>query len=451
MHEKLLRNTAQFIAENHLLCKENKPVLVGLSGGPDSVALLSVLLKLGYNCIAAHVNFHLRSEESNREEQFVRKLANDLQTPIHIIDFQTFEYAKKEGISIEMAARKLRYGWFEKLAVQTSAQAIAVGHHLDDNLETILLNLIRGTGLRGLTGMPVRNGLIVRPFLGSSRTEILNYLQSEQLDYVTDSSNASTEIMRNKIRHEVLPLLESMNPAFREKLSETRHYLSQSDNLIANFIEKWKTKGYLVQGDQIKLDISRIESFPEPELLLFELLSPFGFNSAQITDARGLLQSHSGKMLVSETYTLLKDRDFIILSPNSNTNKTESWLIQPNEVPQNPAGLKINIFERYSGFEFSRDKKLIHLDADKLSFPLILKRAKPGDYFYPQGMKMQKKKLSDFLINAKLSRFEKENIYILESDGQIVWLVGHRIDERFCIRPETSKIAELSIKHEHYE
>jgi tRNA(Ile)-lysidine synthase len=446
MQGKLIRNTAGFIAKHQLLNPGNTPVLVGLSGGPDSVALLSVLQKLGYNCIAAHANFHLRSEESDRDEAFVRKICGKLSLQLHTIDFQTVEFAKNAGVSIEMAARKLRYEWFEKLAVETNAQAIAVGHHLDDNLETILLNLIRGTGLRGLTGMPVRNGIIVRPFLGSSRTEILDYLQSEQLDFVTDSSNVSTEIMRNKIRHEVLPLFEIMNPAFREKLSETRHYLSQSDRLIANCIEKWKTKGYLVQGDQIKLDISRIESFPEPELLLFELLSPFGFNSAQITDAQGLLQSNSGKMLVSETHTLLKDRDFIILSPNSNTDKAASWLIQPNEVPQNPAGLKINIFERYSGFEFSRDNKLIHLDADKLSFPLILRRAKPGDYFHPQGMKMQKKKLSDYMTDIKLSRLEKDDIWILGSEGNIVWLVGYRIDERFCISSETSRIAEISIK-----
>ncbi len=447
MHRKLLRNTADFIATHQLLRCGNTPVLIGLSGGPDSVALLSVMQKLGYNCIAAHVNFQLRSEESDRDEQFVRSICKDLQIQLYTIDFETVEYAKNAGISIEMAARKLRYEWFEKLALETNAQAIAVGHHLDDNLETIFLNLIRGTGLRGLTGMPVRNGKVIRPFLGSSRTDILDYIHAEKLGFVTDSTNASTDLMRNKIRHEVLPLFESMNPAFREKLSETRHYLSQSDRLIADCIENWKSTGYMVQGSEIRLNIGRIEVFPEPELLLFELLSPLGFNRTQIADALGLLKSNSGKLLISETHTLLKDREFFIIRPNHNIDKTAIWLIHPNQISTNPLYLKISIFEKYSGFEFSKQKELIHVDADKLTFPLILRKAKSGDFFHPQGMNMQKKKISDFLTDIKLSRMEKDDIWILESGGKIVWLVGYRIDERFCISSETCVIAEIAIKN----
>lgn len=446
MPGKLLKNTADFIARNNLLSPGNSPVIVGLSGGPDSVALLSALQKLGYNCIAAHANFHLRSEESDRDELFVRSLCKELQIELHTIDFQTVEFSKKEGISIEMAARKLRYEWFEKLAVDTGAQAIAVGHHLDDNLETVLLNLIRGTGLRGLTGMPLRNGKVIRPFLGSSRSEIMQFIEEEKLNFVTDSTNASTDIMRNKIRHEVLPMLESINPAFRNKLSETRNHLSQTSNLIANFIENWKSTGYFNNGNEIKLDISRISAFPEPGLLLFELLSPLGFNSAQISDVTGMLQKNAGRKVLSESHVLLKDRDYLIIKSGRDENNADTWQVLPNQISDNPPELKISLFDKHANFEFSKSKKLIHLDAEKLLFPLILRRTKPGDFFFPQGMKMQKKKLSDFLIDAKLSLFEKENLWILESEGQIAWVIGYRIDERFRVTTDTKKIAEITIK-----
>lgn len=446
MPGKLLKNTADFIARNNLLSPGNSPVIVGLSGGPDSVALLSALQKLGYKCIAAHANFHLRSEESDRDELFVRSLCKELQIELHTIDFQTVEFSKKEGISIEMAARKLRYEWFEKLAADTGAQAIAVGHHLDDNLETVLLNLIRGTGLRGLTGMPLRNGKVIRPFLGSSRSEIMQFIEEEKLNFVTDSTNASTDIMRNKIRHEVLPLLESINPAFRNKLSETRNHLSQTSNLIANFIENWKSTGYFNNGNEIKLDISRISAFPEPGLLLFELLSPLGFNSAQISDVTGMLQKNAGRKVLSESHVLLKDRDYLIIKSGRDENNADTWQVLPNQISDNPPELKISLFDKHANFEFSKSKKLIHLDAEKLLFPLILRRTKPGDFFFPQGMKMQKKKLSDFLIDAKLSLFEKENLWILESEGQIAWVIGYRIDERFRVTTDTKKIAEITIK-----
>jgi len=448
MQEKLLRNTAGFIARNNLLSRNNQPVIVGLSGGPDSVALLSVLIKLGYRCIAAHVNFHLRGAESNNDEMFVRSLADKLQIPLHTIDFKTNEYAKNEGISIEMAARTLRYDWFGNLAQITDAQAIAVGHHLDDNLETMLLNLIRGTGLRGLTGMPVRNGKIVRPFLGTSRSDIRDYLDSEKINFVTDSSNTSSEIVRNKIRHEVLPLLESINPAFREKLTETRNYLSQSDRLIASVIDSWKSNAntYSVHNNEIKLDIDHILAFREPELLLFELLSPMGFNSSQIADTVSMLKNIAGKRVISETHILLKDRKHLIIRPKTDDTYAEIHYIESDQNTDNPLNLKISTFNHYAGFIYSTQKHKVHLDAGKIAFPLLLRKVKPGDYFYPLGMKMQKKKLSDYLTETKLSRFEKDDIRVLESDGKIVWVVGHRIDERFCISTETTKVAELVIR-----
>lgn len=420
---------------------------MGVSGGKDSVSLLDVLIKGGFQCVVAHCNFHLRSEESMRDEVFVRTLSSHYNIPYYKIDFETLKHADSQNISIEMAARDLRYEWFEKLRQKLNAQAIAVGHHADDNVETMLLNLIRGTGLKGLTGMQLRNGYIVRPFLSSSRSEIKDYVQFYGLKSVEDSTNLSTDILRNKIRHQLIPLMEEINPAFRRNISETRKYLSDAYGLMQREAERVKKEITKLNDTELIISIPKLQQIPEKDTLLFELLSPKGFNSDQIGGISAAIDSPvTGRMFESGTQKLVVDRDRILVRPITENNFETLEISEFETGIIFPVNLSFRIFEKDDSVEIPRTKDRIFLDAGKITFPLQLRKWKHSDFFYPLGMKMKKKKISDYLIDEKIDRLSKEIVLVLLSDNNIAWVVGHRIDERYKVIPETRRILEIRLQ-----
>lgn len=438
----MLSKVHSFIEKNQLLAPD-APVLVGVSGGVDSVVLLHVLLSLGYKCVVAHCNFHLRGEESNRDELFVRELSEKYKLPFYKIDFDTVAYACGKSISIEMAARDLRYEWFDKLRLQHIAQAVAVAHHADDDIETLLMNLIRGTGLKGLTGISSRNGNVVRPLLCLSRSEIECYATDNGLESVLDSTNASSDYQRNKIRNEVLPLLEEINPSVRSTLYSSLHRFEESYQIYLQSIDdiaKWLVND---DGDAVKIDIAGLKSLAGMiDTVLFELLKGYGFNSSLAQQIVLSLDADSGRVFYSETHQLLKDRDKLIITKRKSIEPDVVSVQKGKSGISYPFKMNFKVFEKPVGFEVSRSKTCIHVDADKIEYPLVLRHWKPGDAFYPYGMK-GKKKLSDFFVDSKLNRIEKDNCWLLISGNEIIWVIGYRTDDRFKVDERTKKILEI--------
>ena len=439
-----MQQKVQTYIQKHQLLTSNKPVIVGVSGGTDSVVLLHLLISLEYNCIIAHCNFHLRTEESDRDETFVRNLASFYKLPFYCVDFQTTTHAKELGISIEMAARELRYNWFAELLEKHNAQAIAVAHHADDSIETLLLNLVRGTGLRGMTGIAPRNKNVVRPLLCCMRSELENYLVKHGLEHVEDSTNALSDYKRNKIRNEVIPLLEEINPSIKQTLHTSIDYFNgtlaiyqQAISTILNqIVEK---SDYIV-----KMNINVINEQVHIPTIMYELLYPYGFHPATIEQVTEHLNAESGKVFYSETHRLIKDRNFLIISEKGIIIDSEYFISHTETILNIPFTLRINRFSINSDFKPSKDANSIHIDASLVSFPLQIRRWREGDFFYPFGMK-QRKKVSDFFIDNKLSLIEKEQVWLLVSDNEIVWIVGLRMDNRFRVTEKTNEVIEFCI------
>jgi len=429
--------------QKHQLLDHKKAIIVGVSGGTDSVALLHILVSLGYDCVIAHCNFHLRMEESDRDEEFVRELGKQLNVPFYHVDFKTTEYASREGISIEMAARDLRYNWFHELLKELDAQAIAVAHHADDSIETMLMNLVRGTGLRGLTGIQPRNKKVVRPLLCCTRLELENYLIEEGLDHVEDSSNASTDYQRNKFRNEIIPLLEEVNPSARQTLYDSLLRFEGNLAIYQQAIDRIKEQIIYKTGGVIRFNIELIKQQVHIPTIMYELLQPYGFSPALIEQVTQNLDAESGKIFYSDNYRLLKDRKYLLLSAREET-ATDSYLIQENDTElTEPIKLTLRKMTVVPGFKVSKEKGCVHLDAALLHFPLQLRHWREGDYFFPFGMK-QRQKVSDFFINNKLSMLEKEHSWLLVSGEDIVWIVGQRMDNRFRLTDATKEAVEVN-------
>ncbi|MCE5330953.1 MAG: tRNA lysidine(34) synthetase TilS [Bacteroidales bacterium] len=433
----------QSYIEKQQLLSPGASLIVGVSGGADSVALLHILHSLGYNCIIAHCNFKLRKDESDRDEIFVRTLADEMKIPAHFIDFKTTEYAVAQKISIEMAARELRYAWFEELRLQYDATAIAVAHHADDSIETLLMNLIRGTGLRGMTGIPPRNGKVVRPLLCCSREEILAYLMKYDLAFVEDSTNASSDYTRNKFRNEVLPLLEEINPSVRRVLYET---IQRFEGIQAVFQQALTDSSLQIVENSpkgFKIDIGKLKLQADVPTVLYELISPYGFHPDQILSIVKHLDSEPGKLFYSDSHCLIKDRKYLIINTKSEVNSHEYRIDENNLEIFEPVHLQIKLFERNSDFVISRETDRIHIDADKIQFPLTLRHWNEGDSFVPFGMQ-GRKKVSDFFIDIKLNLNEKNQALLLLSGNDIVWILGYRTDNRFKVSDKTKRVLEIT-------
>ena len=439
-----MQQKVQSYIERQQLLTPKATVIVGVSGGTDSVVLLHILHALGYECVVAHCNFHLRMEESNRDEAFVRALSKTMKLPFYNIDFDTVSYADKHGISIEMAARDLRYEWFHDLLKKLDAEAIAVAHHADDSIETMLMNLVRGTGLRGLSGIRPRNKKVIRPLLCCNRQELENYLIRYDLEHVEDSTNASVDYQRNKFRNEVLPLLEEINPSLRQTLYESQKRFEGTTAIYAQAIDTIREKIAETADGLRKLNIDIIKQQVHIPTVMYEILHPYGFSGATIEQVTENLDAESGKTFYSDTHRLIKDRKYLIISPKDDDKVDEYYITQPDAVIDQPFVLQLKTLKLTPDFSISRSAKRVHIDASKLAFPLQLRRWREGDVFYPFGMK-QRKKVSDFFIDNKLSLLEKEQSWLLVSGNDIVWIVGQRLDDRFRITAETTEVVELSI------
>lgn len=412
----------QYIDNEKLISFRDK-VLVALSGGADSVALLRLLLSFGYTCEVAHCNFHLRGEESDRDEAFVRELCRKLNTKLHITHFSTTAYASEKRISIEMAARELRYEWFARVKEESGAAVVAVAHHKDDSVETLLLNLIRGTGINGLLGIRPRNGDVIRPLLCVNRGEIIDYLRRIGQDYVTDSTNLQDEYTRNKIRLNLLPLMQEINPSVKESLIDTSNYLNDAARIYAKGIEEGKARVLTEKG----ICISALLNEPAPSALLFEIIHPLGFNSAQGKDILASLTGQPGKQFASKGWRLIKDREWLLIEKERTTDEsTPPFRLEKESLDYTP------------DFVILRDKETACFDADKLNEELTIRRWQAGDVFVPFGMK-GKKLVSDYLTDRKFSISRKEQQWVLCCGERIAWLIGERTDNRFRLDVESRK------------
>lgn len=441
----MLNKVADFIGKHQLLSHDGLH-LVALSGGADSVALLLILRRLGYRIEAAHCNFHLRGEESDRDEDFVKSLCKKLEIPLHVIHFDTEEYASIHQVSIEMAARDLRYGYFRQLCQDLGAASVCVAHHRDDAVETLLMNLLRGSGIHGLTGIRPKNGLIVRPLLCVSREEIEDYLHSIGQDYVTDSTNLVDDVVRNKIRLRVLPLLREINPKAAENIFNTSRYLFEAERIINQSIDNQKVR--LIQGNPDSflqtVSIPQLLRLPSPEIFLYEWLAPYGFNTTQTEQISSQLTGESGREFLTSTHTLVIDRETLILVPLQPPMKTikipEEGRYRYNEEICFDVSLTNEI-------SISKSDDCITLDAATVHFPLTVRPVQTGDRFCPFGMEGHRL-VSDFLTDCKQSLIDKRRqLVVTDRDGQIIWVVGLRSDNRFKVTEKTLEIIRLTISN----
>lgn len=427
----------QYIIQHQLLSGE-KPVVVGISGGADSVALLHILVSLGYKCIAAHCNFNLRGDESFRDEQFTIDFTQRLQVPLCKISFETNKYAQENRLSVEMAARELRYRWFEELLNTYDADAIAVAHHRDDSVETLLINLTRGSGLTGLTGIKPKNGNVVRPLLCVSREDIYTYIEKNGLEYVTDSSNSSDIYTRNFIRLKVIPLLEEINPSVKASLARTANHLYDASLIYNHSIEE--ARRVIIQSN--RLSISALLSFPAPATILYEMLKPYGFSRTVCESIFTVLEKDSGKIFYSSTHRLLKDRSDLLIDVLSGEDNRAYLINLEDDNVDLPVELKPEIVVIKEDYQIEKDRKFAYFDFDKLSFPLVLRHWQEGDWFVPFGMK-GKKKISDYFSDKKFSLFDKEKTWLLCSGQDVIWIVGERTDNRYRIEKTTKRVLKL--------
>lgn len=428
----MIHKVERYIAEHNLLQQKGK-VLVALSGGADSVALLIALRKLGYDCEAIHCNFHLRDEESNRDERFVKDLCERLGTTLHTVHFNTAEYAKSKGISIEMAAREQRYAVFEEYRVQTGAQAIAVAHHRDDSAETLLLNLTRGTGIRGMRGIQPKNGYIVRPLLCVGRDEILDYLKWRGEVYVTDSTNLTNDYTRNKIRNEIVPLLREINPSILESLAATARNISEAEKIYRRAVDEAAER---VKNGNV-IDIQLLKREASPTALLHEILSPYGFNSPLVASIAASLDGNSGKIFCSGSHIVIKERSSLIIAKRTE-NTPVNTTVNENGRTETATGTLIAATMEFDG-NIPKERNTALLDTDKLKFPLTLRNTQPGDRFAPFGMRGTKL-VSDYLTDKKRTIIEKQRqLVVTDASGTIVWLVGERPAAPFCVDKNTKK------------
>ena len=415
----MIHKVAKFIQQKQLL-HDGEKVLVAISGGADSVALLLALQKLGYDCEALHCNFHLRGDESTRDELFVRDLCKRHCVPLSVVNFDTAAYACEKKISIEMAAREQRYEAFESHRKKCGATASAVAHHAGDSAETMLLNLIRGTGLKGLHGIQPKNGHIVRPLLCVERDEITEYLKWRNEDFVTDSTNLEDEFTRNKIRLNILPLMQEINPSIVESLTLTAERIGEAEKVYAKAIEEGIAR--VKRGNII--DIESLKHEPSPQALLYEILHPIGFNGTQINDILQSLNGGSGRTFSCDNWQLTKDRTTLIITPK-NEEPCTSTTLPCNGTIETPHGTLVCATQEFNGI-IERKKEIATIDCDKVQLPLMLRNWQQGDRFTPFGMRGSKL-VSDYLTDRKKSLIDKQRqLVVTDATGKIVWLVGER-------------------------
>ncbi|MEH6763272.1 MAG: tRNA lysidine(34) synthetase TilS [Aequorivita antarctica] len=413
-----------------------KKLLVACSGGLDSVTLTHLMNQIDCEIALAHCNFSLRGKESDGDEMFVIGLAKSIEISVFAETFDTKKYAEEHKISTQMAARDLRYTWFSEILKDFKYDYLLTAHHLDDDLETFFINLSRGTGLNGLIGIPKKNNKIVRPLLSFSRVEILQYAEQNNLKWREDSSNKKTDYLRNKLRLEVLPQFKETNEALLKNFQKTQQNMQASQNLIEDYMALVYNLVVTEDTDSYKINIQKIKELPHTSALLYELLNGFGFTEWE--DISNLLDAQTGKQILSKTHRLLKNRNELLLTAIDLEIRNDEFLVSEKGI-SSPINIKIET-SKYIG---ETEKNLIYVASEKLKFPLKLRKWRSGDSFQPFGME-GKKKLSKFFKDEKIALNEKKKIWLLLNDEKIVWVIGHRMDDRFKVNENTKRILKIT-------
>jgi len=436
-----MHNTLKKHIKNRLSFLSSSKLLIAISGGVDSVVLTHLCHKLKLDFALAHCNFNLRGKESDADEQFVIHLAENLDKEVFIESFETNTYARNNKLSTQMAARELRYDWFNRLAEHLGFEYILTAHHADDNLETFLINLSRGTGIGGLIGIPEINENVVRPLLPFSREDIKEYAKSEHLKWREDSSNASNKYLRNKLRHDVIPHLKEVNPQLLQNFNKTIEYLKDSKDIIKDRIDS--ISNHVIQDvntNGIRYNISEIKKLSNPKNYLYELLKDYGF--FEWNDIYSLLEAQSGKQVLSKTHRLIKDRDYLLLSEIPSKDSKNITVSETDKNVKTPFG--VLLFDEGNAL-FNKRSNIIHVDKKLLKFQLTVRQWRDGDYFHPFGMQ-GKKKLSKFFKDEKFSLIDKEKVWLLCSGNDIVWVINRRADNRFQVTESTKQILKIELQ-----
>ena len=438
----MIKEFLGFVNENRLFSRQGK-VLLAVSGGIDSMVMASLFLDAGINHAIAHCNFSLRGSESDGDEKFVGDYAAAHNIPFFTVKFDTLAYAAARGISVQMAARELRYEWFGKIVTEEEFDAVSVAHNLNDNVETFFINLLRGTGITGLTGMRPHHGIVIRPLLFATREEIKKYAGEKGITYREDSSNQQIKYTRNRIRHRVLPELEGVTPNSLASISATIEHLNNANTILDICLEDVRKSIFKPSGDDIKVDVKAIQSLRSSDEFIFELFRTYGLTGRQTGELLALMDAPSGKHIVTQTHKILKDRNSLYISEKTETESPyfEFWSIDDMRISGLFSDLSLVDAELVS---FSPGDRTAYLDLSLINFPLSVRRWQPGDRFTPFGMNGFKK-ISDFLIDEKIPVNVKDKVLVLLSGDTVIWVIGHRTDDRFRVTEKTEKVLMISI------
>lgn len=469
----MIQRFTKFVTNNALFSKDSR-ILLTVSGGIDSVVMADIFHKAGFSFGIAHCNFGLRGKESDMDENFTAKLAVKYKVPFYTKHFDTKAFSVLHKISVQMAARELRYQWFEEIRASQKFDCIATAHHLDDQAETFIINLVRGTGISGLHGILPVQGFVVRPLLFAYRKDITCYATENGISYREDSSNLEEKYLRNKIRHKIIPQLEELNPEFRKTISSEISILREWEKIGRKEIHRI-IKGLIKKQKGITiLDLAALNKTSAPGLFAWEILSEFGFNADAVSGIMGHSGESSGITFLSPAYRAVMNRNTLIIDPLGGKNQlsiagqspgpgldnsvegksggeikdlTNRLISEKTKRISNPLGLKISLIDYVKNKIIPTGREFASLDYDKLEFPLEIRKWKPGDNFHPFGMR-GKKKVSDLLIDEKVALNDKEQTYVLCSSGKIAWVIGRRIDQRFSVTSKTIKILRLVLSHD---
>lgn len=447
----MIAEFTNYIRTNELFQK-NDQLLVAVSGGADSVALCELCHRAGYHFEMAHCNFQLRGKESDRDEQFVRELAAGLGAKLHTIRFDTVKYSKEKKVSIEVAARELRYDWFDNIITEMRKKGPAfllTAHHRDDSIETLLMNFFKGTGIRGLQGIPLKNGYIRRPLLFAAKQQINDFLAKNNIPHVEDSTNNENEYTRNFFRNKLIPELGKVFPAVKENLQGNIERSREIGEIYSEAINKKLKKLLTKKDDEIHIPVLKLRQSKVAGTLLFEIVKDYGFSPAQLPDILHLTTSISGSYVSSPTHRIIRNRDWLIITPVRTAVSGHILIEKEANKISYPGGTIIIEKRQWSpGQSIPASANMALLNAGNIKFPLLLRRWKEGDYFYPLGMN-KKKKLSRFFIDQKLSLPDKERVWVMEQDKKIIWVINHRIDDRFKILPSTTEVYLFKSEEQH--
>lgn len=427
--------------EQHELCKSTDRILLAVSGGLDSMVMLNLFKRSNYSIGVAHCNFQLRGSEAEEDERFVADACKAADVPFFVKKFNTRDYATANKLSIQAAARELRYAWFQELMSEERFTFLATAHHVNDSLETVLLKWIHGSSLESFAGIPVRNKKVIRPMLFATRTQLADFASEKGIMWRNDSSNDSDDYQRNFIRHQVVPRLKEINPALESTFLHGLKKITGELEFLRTQLEQWKAEHIHQKVGQVFINKAALLNATFSDSLLWRVVREYGFNIDQCHDMMQAMQSQSGKKFIGTSHLLTLDRDHIIISPYDDAYEAVTIREKNESVVRGVWEISI---ERTTSKEISTSSIVASLDADKVKFPITWRYWQPGDSFYPLGME-NRKKLSDFLIDRKIPLADKNGISVLESDGEIIWVVGHRIDNRYKITPETKSVVTFSV------